>query len=578
MDEKLKKYFSSGINPFVDESIDFDEALRRKAVMEGVEDPAANDETYLETQEMADERVRKGLQQSTVNPTLENSSEEMTMAQEAVEDKAQAKYPTEEAIQARLNEVNPQPVEMPEEAISTENDVAAEQAQVARDSLDKPVDPSQTNMLNTTLTAEDSGLKQEELRKNDPVAYVREKYGIAPGAQREEMMKDTDYESLKNMQKRTGILGALSEFDTAIGGLGDWNLLEAKKAGYSGNYKGGALGRMAAGERANFDEKSKFRDTDLDRQTKGLTQEKSGQELKEKMRAFDTMIEDEKEQSKLEGPIYDLTKQFYEKTLGKDFPVGVSPKKLFNVFPQFKDLLKEKIGNDFTAEQNRLNRENQLKLKQMDIDATKVTDKPDPFKSTLVQEQAKDYQTMQSNAPKVEQQLTNINDAIEEFTKYTQSSNFGGTGPFATLGGAKRLVSGQLQNLDNKFKKISMDTLVNSFSGMSKAVDSNTERAAFQATQPDITNDDNVNAEVLLGAKSMALKTKAETEAQRRHVQAGNKDLTNYESPIIGKVSTVVDKNGKMHLIPIGQIEEAKKNGYFDLDTYAKQFILKKGK
>lgn len=313
-DDWKRRYFTSGINPFADESIDMDEALRRKAVMEGVEEPSLDDVTYLETQEMADERVKKGMEQSMVEPL----SGDMDYGQKMIEQRAQAQFPSETM-----------PV--------GEKDVAAEQAEVAKASLDKPVDPSQTNALNTTLTAEDSKLKQEELlRTSDPIAYVRKKYGLAPDAQRDEMMADTDYESLKSMQRRTGIMDALSDVDKSIGSLGDWNLLEAKRAGYTGSYEGGALGKLAARKKAEFQEKSKFRDTDLERQKTGMGLEKSSFDLASGQRKLALELEDEqamRDPSSLISQVYRET----AKRLKLDVPDSATAKSLEKVLGFLKE-------------------------------------------------------------------------------------------------------------------------------------------------------------------------------------------------------------------------------------------------
>jgi hypothetical protein len=115
--------------------------------------------------------------------------------------------------------------------------------------------------------------------------------------------------------------------------------------------------------------------------------------------------------------------------------------------------------------------------------------------------------------------------------------------------------------------------MVNMFQGMSKAVDSNAERAAFQATTPSITLDDATNRERLLGLKAISARNKVEAEAQKRWVgQYGN--LDRYESP--NKYLTpITTSTGDVTLLPKGQeIPE----GYMKLDDLVNTFKKSGGK
>ena len=113
--------------------------------------------------------------------------------------------------------------------------------------------------------------------------------------------------------------------------------------------------------------------------------------------------------------------------------------------------------------------------------------------------------------------------AKEKFLKYSKGS-VTGTGPLATLGGLTKYASQDTEALNSAFKKISMDSLVKQFAGMSKAIDSDSERRAFEATQPSITQDDKTNLEILdrqikaaesLVAKSRAAKSQFDVHGNR---------------------------------------------------------------
>jgi len=196
-----------------------------------------------------------------------------------------------------------------------------------------------------------------------------------------------------------------------------------------------------------------------------------------------------------------------------------------------------------------------------------------PFQKAAQQQEAKKYADVQSAATQADEQMTLVDDAIKTFTDYTQTSR-GGTGPLATLGGLTQYVSEPTQNLQAKFKLINVKNMAKTFQGMSRAIDSNTERRAWESTQASITNDDAVNANILLGTKALAIKAKAEAEAQKQYAnEFGN--LDKYESPILGKTSIAVNPRGDMELVPKEKYAELLKSGYRSLDAYAEQEILK---
>ena len=114
----------------------------------------------------------------------------------------------------------------------------------------------------------------------------------------------------------------------------------------------------------------------------------------------------------------------------------------------------------------------------------------------------------------VDAQLKMMQDTKKKFEAYSKKS-VGGTGPLATLGGATTLVSQPTEAMNSAFKNVSFDTLIKSFQGMSKAVDSDAERRAFESTQPSITQDDKTNM-MLLDQRINALKSlKAKTAAAK---------------------------------------------------------------
>lgn len=118
--------------------------------------------------------------------------------------------------------------------------------------------------------------------------------------------------------------------------------------------------------------------------------------------------------------------------------------------------------------------------------------------------------------------LKELKGAYKQFDDYSRSS-ITGTGPLATLGGTSKYFNQKTEGLDSAFRKIGLDEMVKMFAGMSKAVDSNAERRAFESTQPSITLDDTTNREIferkIKAAERLLNKTR---EAKKRFDESGS--------------------------------------------------------
>jgi hypothetical protein len=233
-------------------------------------------------------------------------------------------------------------------------------------------------------------------------------------------------------------------------------------------------------------------------------------------------------------------------------------------------------------------------LKQMDLDAAearlkddrrfqkelydiKEKSKPSKFDEEVAKKEAKTYADTQEAIKKTATNLSKVDEAINAQLNYS-SNTVAGTGPLATMGGAKKYFSQDLENLDARYKDISLNKMVSMFSGMSKAVDSDAERRAFEATTASIKNDDKTNLQILLGSKSSLLKDKAVAEAQANWAEKyGNLKGFEQANPILrGEVTTLVDGSGEMQLVPKSEVSQLKKQGLMDLDSYVNQ-IAKSG-
>ena len=163
-------------------------------------------------------------------------------------------------------------------------------------------------------------------------------------------------------------------------------------------------------------------------------------------------------------------------------------------------------------------------------------------------------------------QLARIQDAKETFNKYSKGS-VTGTGPIATAGGLTKYVSQKTEALDSKFKNLSFDELTKKFAGMSKAIDSDGERRAFESTQPNITLDDDTNR-VLLEQKEQAVKNLLEkTKAAKARYDREGRFTDDDPMPEAGDRSTqsagvmMRGPDGKARMIPADQVDAALKAG-----------------
>lgn len=210
-----------------------------------------------------------------------------------------------------------------------------------------------------------------------------------------------------------------------------------------------------------------------------------------------------------------------------------------------------------------------LQDKKIDKAATKSErDMVDEFKqkeqikeeSQIKKENRKIRQTMDEAIPGLDTQIANIDKAIQVLK---DKSSVGGP-----IMGRLPAISKDRQLVEQALNSVSLNTMVNMFAGMSKAIDSDAERAFFQSSQPDIRKDADVNIKVLQdmkkAAESLKSKTKkainsydskgdqafeedVQTERSQESVQVGNKSVP--VGSVInakGKRYRVVDASGKL--------------------------------
>lgn len=192
------------------------------------------------------------------------------------------------------------------------------------------------------------------------------------------------------------------------------------------------------------------------------------------------------------------------------------------------------------------------------------------FLGEVEKQSAKNFAKLQESAANSQDVIDKVDSTLAELDSYMKKH--GPTGPTSTAMGFNTLWNEDAERLDRQFNDLALDKMRTMFAGMSKAIDSDAERRFFMGTVGGLKNRPSTNAKLLLGAKSMALKSQAEAEAQRRYIESSpNGSLEGYVSPVKGKVTAAVGPNGEMRLVPKGSLtKEARDMGYMSVDDYAK--------
>ncbi|MFM6994502.1 MAG: hypothetical protein ACKOWO_05220 [Sediminibacterium sp.] len=147
-----------------------------------------------------------------------------------------------------------------------------------------------------------------------------------------------------------------------------------------------------------------------------------------------------------------------------------------------------------------------IENRKLDIEKDKIGKEVPKISQDEIKMRAENRKTLKEldkDEQKTASLLKQIDDAQKTFENYSKNS-IGGTGILSTVGGLTPLVSQKAGNLESKFNTLALKNLVSAFSGMSKAVDTDAERAIFQSTQPSLRNDDETNRENLRAMREAA--------------------------------------------------------------------------
>lgn len=186
---------------------------------------------------------------------------------------------------------------------------------------------------------------------------------------------------------------------------------------------------------------------------------------------------------------------------------------------------------------------------------------------------SKDYNQLITSSKKIEEQKILAQDALRQFQEYSQKT-MAGTGPFATGFGIKKYFSADTQRLEALFRTINLKNMAATFEGMSRAIDTQAERRAWEQTQPGIDLDDPVNYQIIIGILSLAAKSEAEALARRQYIeQSPGNTLRGYRSPVYGETKSMFDQAGNIQVVPNNQVEQARAAGMMTADEYQEQLV-----
>lgn len=179
--------------------------------------------------------------------------------------------------------------------------------------------------------------------------------------------------------------------------------------------------------------------------------------------------------------------------------------------------------------------------------------------SQIKKENRKIRQTMDEAVPGLDTQIANIDKAIKVLR---DKPSVGGP-----IMGRLPAVSKDRQLVEQALNAVSLNTMVNMFAGMSKAIDSDAERAFFQSSQPDIKKDADVNIKVLQDMKKAAESLKNKTKKAIQSYDSKG-DQAFEESQTQQQPQDSVQVGNKV--VPVGSVITAKGKRYRVVDASGK--------
>lgn len=203
-------------------------------------------------------------------------------------------------------------------------------------------------------------------------------------------------------------------------------------------------------------------------------------------------------------------RKLYKDLVKQDLPEGVSAFQITKALPMIQQLASDKLSREKLAAEAKTKSGKLSPLEELQLDLVKEQKKAElKDENKIKEENRKERSAIRKALPKFDEQIKLINNAISTLKNTKGLSDTGPldkyVAPYTTEG----------QNLQLALNSLQLDKMVSMFSGMSKAIDSDAERAFFQASQPDMSKYPSSNLKALQAMldRTKLLKKKAEQEA-----------------------------------------------------------------
>lgn len=224
-----------------------------------------------------------------------------------------------------------------------------------------------------------------------------------------------------------------------------------------------------------------------------------------------------------------------KKTIGRDFPSTVSASQLESMRPL--------VEAQARANEAALDRSFRASEAQKDRDARK-----EEVKLKDTKEESKGLEKVKTENRKIRRELDKALPALDEqATKIKEAIKLiKDAGPLSGTGPIDQFVSANTpkgQAIRAALNSIALDTMVSMFSGMSKAIDSDSERAFFQSAQPSLGNYETTNLDLLQKSLDRVNRLKEKTlAAKQEYDQFGNFAIDRDTEPTNNKVGPTAQK------------------------------------
>jgi hypothetical protein len=171
----------------------------------------------------------------------------------------------------------------------------------------------------------------------------------------------------------------------------------------------------------------------------------------------------------------------------------------------------------------------QMKASQPTFEEKKQIEADINEKKAVAKENRAIKQKLEPAIENLDTQIENIDNTIKLFKDKAGKTKTDLTGPIL---GNFPTISDDRQEVEKALNQISLKEMTKTFEGMASAVNSNVEREFFQAAQPSMKTNENINVKTLEAMKANLQSLKNKSKAKLQEIQGSNQTKTH---PITGK-------------------------------------------